>query len=62
MSKVPEHREYPRKCDDCREKYPSFGNVADGKKRWCSACAKSHPGCENLRAKKCEDRGLEHID
>ena len=34
-----------KKCEDCKQKLPSFGVKApagDGKRRWCGACAKSH--------------------
>ena len=31
-----------KKCEDCQLKVPSFGLPAEGKKRWCSGCAKAH--------------------
>jgi hypothetical protein len=31
----------PLTCEDCGTKQPSFGHLEDGKKRWCSGCAKS---------------------
>jgi hypothetical protein len=33
-----------KKCEDCQLKVPSFGLPAEGKKRWCSGCAKAHAG------------------
>jgi predicted Fe-S protein YdhL (DUF1289 family) len=33
---------------------PSFGLLAEGKRRWCSGCAKGHAGVVNIASKKCE--------
>ena len=52
----------PLTCEDCGTKQPKFGHLADGKKRWCGACAKSsaHEGVVSLQQrKKCEDCGME---
>ena len=48
----------PLTCEDCGTKVPSFGHLADGKKRWCGTCAQSHEGVVSLQQqKKCEDCG-----
>jgi hypothetical protein len=31
-------------CEDCEKKAASFGLPDEGKKRWCSSCAKAHAG------------------
>ena len=47
-----------KKCEGCRLKVPSFGLLAEGKKRWCAGCAKAHTGAVDLKQKKCEGCGL----
>ena len=42
------------------KKQPNFGMVAQGKTRWCSRCAKGHPGAVNITGKKCEDCHQKH--
>ena len=43
------------KCESCNMKVPNFGLVVDGKRRWCSGCAKAHVGAVDLmKRKKCE--------
>ena len=45
-----------KKCEDCALKQPSYGLPGEGKKqRWCTSCAKAHPGAVNKRSNKCED-------
>ena len=48
--------------ESCQLKQPNFGLPAEGKSRWCAACAKGHAGAVNLNhtknAKKCEGCGL----
>ena len=39
-------------------KAPNFGLSAEGKRRWCSGCAKAHTGAADLVHKKCEGCGL----
>ena len=43
-----------KKCEGCQLKYPIFGLAVEGKKRWCSGCAKAHAGAVDVRDKKCE--------
>ena len=38
-----------KKCEGCGLKHPSFGLPAEGKKQWCSGCAKVHTGAVNIR-------------
>ena len=47
-----------RRCEDCATKQPNFGMAAEGRARWCGACAKSHAGASNLNVRNCEDCGL----
>jgi hypothetical protein len=42
-------------CEGCHDKQPSFGLEADGVNRWCSGCAKQHPGARDVVSKMCED-------
>jgi hypothetical protein len=53
-----------KKCEDCGVKQPTYGFkevtsnsgiTLEGKKRWCTGCAKEHAGTEDLtRKKNCE--------
>jgi hypothetical protein len=43
-----------KKCEDCELKLPTFGLPAEGKKRWCSGCAKAHAGAVDVGNTKCE--------
>ena len=46
-----------RSCEDCELKVPSFGLPAEGKRRWCSGCAKGHAGAvrrQSMNNKMCE--------
>jgi hypothetical protein len=47
----------PYMCEDCNVKWPHFGLVTEGKRRWCARCArKSHPAAQSLqRQRRCED-------
>jgi hypothetical protein len=47
------------KCEDCQLKKPSFGLPVEGRRRWCSGCAKRHAGAVNVASKKCEGCQLE---
>ena len=47
-----------KKCEGCQLKRPIFGFLAEGKKRWCSGCAKAHTGAVDIKRKKCESCGL----
>ena len=47
-----------KKCEGCGLKRSNFGLPAEGKKRWCSGCAKAHVGVVDLNTKKCEGCGL----
>jgi hypothetical protein len=38
-----------KKCEGCKLKRPTFGLPAEGKRRWCSGCAKAHAGVVRLR-------------
>jgi hypothetical protein len=45
-----------RTCEDCVPKAPTFGLVAEGKKRWCAGCAKRHmPGSVDVAKRKAAD-------
>jgi hypothetical protein len=53
-----------RTCEDCVPKAPTFGLVAEGKKRWCAGCANRHAGAvllqkQRAETKRCEGCGLE---
>ena len=37
---------------------PHFGLPAEGKRRWCSGCAKGHAGAVDVNSKKCEGCGV----
>ena len=42
----------PKKCEDCKERAPSYGlSVRGGGRRWCSTCAEAHPGAVSGAAK-----------
>ena len=45
-------------CGDCQQKIPCYG-LEDGCKRWCQACAKSHPGARSHSkvSRKCAFEG-----
>ena len=45
----------PRECEDCALTRPTFGLPAEGKKRWCAGCAKTHPGAQDIAHPPCED-------
>jgi hypothetical protein len=47
-----------KKCEGCGLKGASLGLPAEGKRRWCSGCAKVHAGAVNVVSKKCEGCGL----
>jgi hypothetical protein len=52
------NRQWQDQCEDCKEKQPCFGMLGSGKRtRWCSGCAKRHPGATNTVNKRCEDCG-----
>jgi hypothetical protein len=45
-----------KKCEGCQLKEGIFGLRSDGKKRWCTGCAKAHhPETVDLRTGVCED-------
>ena len=46
-------------CEGCGLPVPHFGLASEGKRRWCSGCAKGHAGAVNIINKKCE--GGKHI-
>ena len=48
-----------KKCEGCDLKLARFG-LPEGKKRWCSGCAKAHVGAVDVVSKKCEGCGLKH--
>ena len=45
------------KCEDCTEKYSSYGLPTEKKRRWCSVCARAHPGAISVtfQTARCED-------
>ena len=46
-----------KKCEGCGLKGASFGLPAEGKKRWCSGCAKRHtPGVVGVAKRKTADK------
>jgi hypothetical protein len=47
-----------KKREGCSLKQPKFGLPAEGKKRWCSGCAKAHAGAVDVVSKKSEGYGL----
>jgi hypothetical protein len=47
-----------KKCEGCGLKVARLGLPAEGKKRWCSGCAKAHAGAVDVVSKKCEGCGL----
>ena len=55
MSVIPHATAQPvvsrKKCEDCQLKQPSFGLPAEGKKRWCSGCAKGHAGAVDVETR-----------
>ena len=41
-----------KRCEECKNKQPSYGMPADNKQRWCQPCSTKHPGAVNLVGKK----------
>ena len=37
---------------------PSFGLPAEGRRRWCGGCAKTHAGARDITSRLCEDCAL----
>ena len=50
----------PSRCEDCALKAPSFGLPAEGRKRWCSGCAKAHAGAQSFESQR--KRGAAQTD
>ena len=47
---------WPKKlCEDCGARHKHFGLPGSVARRWCTACAKAHPGAVSLSAAVCED-------
>jgi hypothetical protein len=42
-------------CEECGLKQPNFGLLAEGRRRWCSGCAKPHAAAVDLTNRRCED-------
>ena len=41
-----------KRCEECKNKQPSYGMPSDNKQRWCQPCSTKHPGAINLVGKK----------